>query len=97
MTEHDDDRAFITAVLRADEAHLDDAGFTDRVLAALPPPRRRRRFTPRDAAIAAASVAAAGAGAFACAHAGAAVFVSVLPLAAIAALGIWGALASADA
>jgi hypothetical protein len=97
MTDNHDERAFITAVLRADEAHLDDAGFTDRVLASLPRPRRRRRFTLRDAVIAAASVAAATAGAFASAHAGATVFVSVLPLAAIAALGIWGALASADA
>jgi hypothetical protein len=87
MTEDD----IITAALRAE--HLDDDGFTDRVLATLP--ARRRRFTARDRVIAAASVAAAAAGAFACVHSS--VFVSVLPLAAIAALGFWGALASADA
>jgi hypothetical protein len=96
MTENDD--AWIAALLREGDAHVDDAGFTDRVVASLPP--RRRRIATRDVAIGAFALVAAGVGALALSHGSGALFafdaVHVGAVAVVVVVGLWGALAAAE-
>ena len=91
------DDAWLDAVLM-DGAHVDDAGFTDMVLARLPAPRKRR--ARREIAIGCFALAAGAVGALAVAHGSLATFetpVGLMAVVVVGALALWGALSSADA
>ena len=101
MTDHDTPTsdAWLEALLR-DGAHVDEAGFTDGVVARLP--ARRKRVSARTVALGAFALAAAAVGAASFAHVSASVFaLDAVSLGAVGvvvvALGLWGALASAEA
>lgn len=98
MTTPIDDQA-LEALLK-DDAHLDDAGFSDRVLTRLP---RRRRVQRRDLVIAGSALAAAAIGVAVWLGSGGieleavrTSWVHVAAVAMVVGLGLWGALGAAQ-
>lgn len=102
-----DDR-WVDDLLRAslaDGPHIDDAGFSDRALAGLPP--RRRRPGRRDLVVGLSGLTAAACGALAFASSGGALEVSlaaarahptsILGAVVVVGLALWGAFATSEA